>query len=104
MRTSPKEDGPSYLRAFKDLRSPLVAARKLGYCWLDQTLEVRVLHAHSVSVGAGPKDYGLVLGEALLHIDGYVVEVAEGWHRPYLAVREGVLELLLFGQACLSNP
>src|SRR5918998_4792429 len=79
-------------------QAALVVTREPGYGWLDQPLEVGVADAHRVGVGARPEDYRLVLGERLIDVDGHVVEVAEGGHRPHLAVGERLLELLFFCQ------
>jgi hypothetical protein len=49
--------------------NPLVTEGKVGDSRFDQPLEVGVTDAHGVGVGAGSKEYRLVLGQGLLHVD-----------------------------------
>src|SRR5919107_3484646 len=80
---------------------PEPACSELGYCWFDQPLEVGVPDAHGVGVGARPEYYRFVFRERRFHAYRYFVEVPEGGHSAYLAVRECVLKLLLVGEANL---
>src|SRR5829696_148247 len=78
-------------------RNLLVSARELSDARLDQLLKISVPKAHSLGVGTCPNEYSLVLGQGLFYVDGQFVEVAERRHRSDLAVRKGVLKLLLLG-------
>src|SRR5579885_2813280 len=64
--------------------------REVGDDGLDQAGEVGVVETHGLGVGADREDNALLPGQALLDIDGEVVEIAERRHRANLAVGKDV--------------